>query len=156
MPTGLIATDDAGQYIVRVLDAATATNSPPSSYAAAGVDISAILDNIYGKKGWPSHCGVVVRTTAGSGTLTATLKLWIGYRYSTSAGEYVAASPGTSTLAGVLNGGAAFDEHATDIIHRADVVQYPRLGRKHYVEVTAIGGTGTAVTVDYIFPAVIS
>lgn len=155
MATGLIPTDDPTQYVVRILDAETATTAVPV-YATDGVDVGAILDGLYGAKAWPTMCGVAVRTTAGSGTMTATIKLWAGYRISTSAGVYLAASPGAAATAGVLNGGAANDEHATDNINRMDVLSYPRLARKYAAQVTAIGGTATAVTVDLIFPAVVS
>lgn len=143
-------------HVVRLLEAADATNSPPSSYAAAGVDIGAILDNLYGAKAWPTSCGLVIHTSAGSGTITATIKLWAGVLGigTSGAGKYVAASPGSAALAGVLNGGAANDEHATDIVHRLDIIALPRLCQKMYAEVTAIGGTSTAVTVDLIFSAV--
>lgn len=155
MATGLIYQSGA-TAVIRLLDGATATNSPPATYAGAGIDIGAILDNLYGTKGWPSSCGLCLSTNAGSGTITGTVKLWAGILGigASSAGVYVAASPGTSTLAGVLNGGAAFDEHATDIIHRLDIIQLPRLAQKMYGEVTAIGGTGTALCLDLIFSAV--
>lgn len=155
MATGLIATDDPTVNVIRILDAATATTAVPV-YATDGVDVGAILDDRYGKAAWPTMCGVAVRTTAGSATMTATIKLWAGYRYSVSAGQYLAASPGSSTTAGLLNGGAALDEHATDDIGRMDIISYPRLARKWAAQVTAIGGTATAVTVDLIFPAVVS
>lgn len=155
MATGLIATDDPSIHVIRILDAATATTSVPV-YASDGVDVGAILDSVYGTKGWPSMCGVAVRTTAGSATMTATLKLWVGYLFSASSGIYLAASPGSAALAGVLNGGSAFDEHATDNINRMDYISFPRLGRKYAVQVTAIGGTSTAVTVDLIFSAALS
>lgn len=145
-------------FVIRLLEAATATNSPPTAYADAGVDIGAIFDNLYGTKGWPSSVGLLVHTSAGSGTITATVKLWAGVLGvgTSGAGKYVAASPGTSTLAGVLNGGAAFDEHATDTIHRLDIIALPRLCQKMYAEITAIGGTSTAVSCDLICPAVVS
>lgn len=155
MATGLQGNFGA-TFVIRLLEAATATNSPPATYAGAGIDIGAIFDNMYGTKGWPSSVGLLVHTSAGSGTITATVKLWAGVLGvgASGAGVYVSASPGSATLAGVLNGGAAFDEHATDIIHRLDIIQLPRLCQKMYAEITAIGGTATAVSVDLICPAV--
>jgi hypothetical protein len=144
-------------FVIRLLEAATATNSPPATYAGAGVDIGAILDERYGAYGWPSSCGLLVHTSAGSATMTATVKLWAGVLGvgTAGAGKYVAASPGSAALSGLLNGGAAFDEHATDVIHRLDVIALPRLAQKMYAEITAIGGTSTAVTVDLIFGAAV-
>jgi hypothetical protein len=157
MATGLIYASGA-TFVIRLLDAATATNSPPATYAGAGIDIGTILDQRYGAMGWPSSCGLLVTTSAGSATIAATVKLWAGVLGvgASGAGVYVSASPGTSTLSGVLNGGASFDEHATDIIHRLDIIQLPRLAQKMYAEVTAISGTNTAVCCDLVFGAVVS
>lgn len=157
MATGLIYANGP-TFVIRLLDAATATNSPPATYAGAGIDIGAILDERYGTHAWPTSCGLCVSTSAGSATMTATVKLWAGILGigASQAGVYVAASPGGATGAGVLNGGAAFDEHASDIIHRLDIISLPRLARKMYAEITAIGGTSTAVCVDLIFPAVVT
>ena len=156
MATGLQNQADPAIYVIRLLEAATATNGVPASYAAAGVDVGAILDGIYGPKGWPKECGLAVHTSAGSGVMTATIKLWAGVvgLGASGAGKYIAASVGSTATAGVLNGGAAFDEHAADDISRLDIIALPRLARKMYAEVTAIGGTSTAVTVDLILPAV--
>jgi hypothetical protein len=156
MAVGLQGQADSRINIIRILEAATATNSPPTSYAAAGVDVGALLDTLYGAKAWPSSCVVAVHTTAGSATMTATIKLWGGILGigSAGAGKYLAASTGSSSTSGLLNGGAAFDEHATDVIDRIDVIDFPGVCRKWYAEVTAIGGTNTAVTVDFIFAAV--
>jgi hypothetical protein len=156
MATGLQSTPDPRIFVIRLLEAATATNGVPSSYAAAGVDVGAILDERYGKGAWPSSCGVAVHTSAGSGTMTATIKLWGGVLGigAAAAGVYLSAGTGAAATSGLLNGGAAFDEHASDNINRLDVIDLPGICRKWYAEVTAIGGTGTAVTVDLIFPAV--
>lgn len=157
MAVGLQTQSDSSTLVIRLIDGQTTTNSPPATYAGAGVDVGAILDAHYGNKSRPKYCHVVGHTSAGSGTMTATNKLWSGYLglAASGAGKYVAASPGTAALAGVLNGGAAFDEHATDDISRADILSF--LGvvpRKMYNEVTAIGGTGTAFVLDLVFPAV--
>lgn len=154
MATGLQAQVHSRNFVVRILEARTSTNSPPSSYAAAGIDVGAILDGLYGASGWPSSVDVAVYTTAGSGTVTATVKLWCGHPSFGTAGQYIAAGTGGASAAGVLNGGSAFDEHAADVIGRADMVISPGAYRKWYAEVTAIGGTATAVTVDLIFPGV--
>ena len=142
---------DARTFTIRLLEGRTTTNSPLTSYAASGVDVGAILDSLYGARAWPSQCGVHVYTTAGSGTMTATVKLWAGI---TVPAFYSAAGTGSASAAGVLNGGSAFDEHAADVINRLDILELPGLARKFYAEITAIGGTGTAVNVDLIFPAV--
>jgi hypothetical protein len=156
MTLGLQGQVDPRHFVIRILEDATATNGVPSSYAAAGVDVGAILDTQYGAKAWPTSCVVFVHTSAGSGTMTATIKLWGGVLGvgAAGAGKYGAAGTGSSSTSGLLNGGAAFDEHAADNINRLDVIDLPGVCRKWYAEVTAIGGTATAVTVDLIFPAV--
>jgi hypothetical protein len=156
MATGLQGQADSRINIIRILEAATATNSPPTSYTDSGVDVGAILDTLYGAKAWPSSCVVAVHTTAGSATMTATIKLWGGILGigSAGAGKYLAGGTGSSATAGLLNGGAAYDEHTTDNINRLDVIDFPGVCRKWYAEVTAIGGTSTAVTVDLVFAAV--
>lgn len=158
MAVGLQGTFN-GKHIIRLVEAATATNSPPATYAGSGVDIDAIMDALYGQYGRPKSAQLVTHTSAGSATITATLKAWMGWLGigTAGAGKYVAGSPGSATLAGVHNGGAAFDEHATDIIHRTETIYFDGVTpTKWYPEVTAIGGTSTAVTQDLILPGVVS
>ena len=157
MATGLLGSYD-GYHVIRILEAATATNSPPATYAGAGVDIGAIFDSLYGGAGRPSEGHLVTHTSAGSGTMTATMKAWAGYLGlgTSGAGKYVAAGPGAAATAGVRNGGAAFDEHASDVIARTETVYFDKVTpRKWYEEVTAIGGTSTAITVDLLVPLVL-
>lgn len=158
MATGLQTQADSRTIIVRILESATVVNSPPASYAAAGVDVGAVLDSVYGAKAWPASCAVAVTTSAGSGVMSATVKLWAGILGigAAGAGLYCAAGIGAGASSGLLNGGAAFDEHAADNIGRIDVIDLPGIARKWYAEITAIGGTATAVTVDLIFPAVVA
>lgn len=154
MATGMQSQTDPRSAVIRILEGATATNSPPSSYAAAGVDVGTILDGLYGPKGWPTSCDVAIYTTAGSGTMTATVKLWCGHPNLGASGVYLAAGTGSASTAGVMNGGIACDEHAADNINRVDMVMNPGAYRKWYAEITAIGGTATAVNVDLIFAGV--
>lgn len=158
MATGLQGQADPRTIIIRILESATAANGVPATYAGAGVDVGAILDSVYGAKAWPTSCAVAVTTSAGSATMSATVKLWAGVLGigPANAGLYCAAGTGTATTAGVLNGGAAYDEHAADNINRLDVIDLPGVARKWYAEITAITGTATAVTVDLIFAAVAS
>lgn len=158
MATGLQSQVDPAIVVVRILEGATAVNSPPSTYAAAGVDVGAILDGVFGAKTWPASCGVAVTTSAGSGVMSATVKMWGGVLGigAAAAGKYLAAGTGAGAGAGLLNGGAAYDEHAADDIGRLDVIALPRICRKWYAEITAITGTATAVNVDLIFPAVVA
>lgn len=153
MATGLQTTGASRTHVIRILEGRTTTNGAPSSYANDGVDVGAILDSLYGTKAWPSSCDVAVYTTAGSGTVSATIKLWCGHPSLGSAGVYLAAGTGSSSVAGVLNGGLAFDEHAADVIGRVDTITNPGSFKKWYAEVTAISGTSTAVNVDLIYPA---
>jgi hypothetical protein len=157
MAVGLQSQADTTIHIVRILESATATTAVPV-YASDGVDVGAILDSLYGGKPFPETAGLAIHTSAGSGTMTATIKLWAGVLGigPSGAGKYLAASTGPGATAGWANGGVALDEHAADDIGRLDYILYPRLARKWAPQVVAIGGTGTAVSVDLIFAAVIA
>lgn len=108
----------------RLLNAATATNSAPSG-AAAGISTKNLADDI----------SLKVYSTAGSGTMTVTLALW-GYN---------------ETLAkwfrlGLLNGGSAIGETSSDAINYAEPASRIKDYQRIYLEITAIGGSSTAIT----------
>lgn len=140
MATGLITTNN-GNHVWRILDAATATNSPPSGALAGVANPAASVNPL------PTEVTVAVYSTAGSGVMTATIKLW---GYLAAPGVWVPMGVGADTTKGTLNAGAAIGETTADkILHSERVVglfSYDRV----YAEVTAIGGTATAVTVDAI------
>lgn len=88
---------------------------------------------------------LLVRSVLGSGTMTATIRLW-GYFPST--GRWYAL--GTGTNQGYVNGGAAISEIAssTDRIAQAEGVAGLRRCSRVYAEIIgALGGTATEIEV---------
>lgn len=125
---------------ILLLDAATATNSPPSG-AAAG--ISTNLLKKYGNA--PAAVGLKVWSTAGSGVMTVTIRMW-GYSNAT----WVPIGTGADTTKGTINSGAAIGETTADSIVHSEVLNYPCDFQRLYAEVTAIGGTATAISAALI------
>lgn len=130
---------------LKLLNAATATNSPPSG-ATAGFDLG------YGKNpGSPdqgmvfngqTECILLIRSTAGSGTMTGTFKLW---GYSVVAGAWFPLGVhATDASRGLVNDANAVGENQSDSIQHAEVVESLRHFQRVYLEITAIGGTATA------------
>lgn len=119
---------------VQLLSAVTAVNSPPTA-VTDGVDVKdagILRDTAY----------ALVKSTAGSGTMTVTIKMWGWY-------DTVAAwAPlGIGATKGVLNDGTAIvEETADNLVHVESLSGLKQLQRV-YAEVTAIGGTATAVDV---------
>lgn len=118
---------------ITLLSAATATNSAPSG-ATAGVALPHLTDRAL----------LFLRSTAGSGTMTVTCKLW-GYN-TLQATWFPLGVHATAATKGIINGGNAIAETGTDVIgHCEEVTSLRRIDRV-YLEITAIGGTATAIT----------
>jgi hypothetical protein len=111
---------------IEILASAIATNGAPS--ANSGVEINAL--RIRGEIPVIIRCGCV--STAGSGTMTVALKVWM----KTAAGWVVAKS---------LNGGSNIAETSADSIAYSEDVTVIACSRI-YMEIAAIAGTNTAVT----------
>jgi hypothetical protein len=118
---------------ITLLTAATATNSAPSA-ATDGVALPHLTD----------YATALVHSTAGSGTMTVTLKLW-GYN-SATAKWYPLGTNATAASKGLLNEANAIAETGTDSIRHAELVRGLRSFQRVYFEITAIGGSSTAVT----------
>lgn len=143
MATGLIGSS-SGSTLWRILEGATATNSAPSGSSAGLAIPKADI--------WPlpSQAVVIVRSTAGSGTMTATIKLW---GYSTVAAQWFPLGIGADALKGVMDAGSALGETGADVIRHAEIVAGLFSFDRLYAEVTAIGGTSTAVNVEVLIGA---
>jgi len=125
-------------HTIELLASATGTNSPPSG-AAAGIDVSTIIT-----VGRPQKCSFLLASTAGSATMTVTVRLF-GYHPATSSWHPL--GTGTGAAKGILNAGAAIDEGpVADKIRHAEPLDLPVHFSRLYLEITAIGGTATAVT----------
>jgi hypothetical protein len=120
---------------IQVLSAATATNSPPSG-AGAGFALPGNWD----------ECRFMLRSTAGSATMTVTIRAWgwdggdVDYWFP------LGTHPTDDALKGVLNEGTAIDENRSDKLEHTELLSGLRGVRRIYFEITAIGGTNTAVS----------
>lgn len=127
---------------IELLASATAANNPPSG-ATAGLDMNLVFQALAGKR--PDRVSLVVKSTAGSGTMTCTLKLW---GYSPGAAAWIPlGTHATAASKGLLNQGNAIPEgpSADSITHAEPVYQIFDFARI-YLEITVIGGTSTAIT----------
>lgn len=95
-------------------------------------------------------CGEIqVKSTAGSGTMSVTLRVW-GYGRWTRAWHPLG-SNSTEASRGVLNNASAIDEDGSDnLTHTEPLVGLSGFTRI-YLEITAISGTNTAVSA-YLVP----
>lgn len=119
--------------MITLLSAATATNSPPSG-ATAGTALPFCTDRAL----------VFVYSTAGSATMTVTCKLW-GYSAALSK-WFPLGTNATAASKGILNEANALAETSADgIVHCEEISGLRRINRV-YLEITAIGGTDTAIS----------
>lgn len=135
---GDVTTISGEVKVVEILASATATNSPPTNNAGIAVnDLS-----LYGMA--PEEGVLAIASTAGSGTMTATFRLW--GKLPVGGGIWVPLGPGADATKGTLNTGSAIGETGTDTLRHSEVVEHLGMFDRLYVEITAIGGTSTAVT----------
>jgi hypothetical protein len=129
---------------IKLLTAATATNSAPSG-AAAGVSRKGAPGATTNSPNGLGECDeavILIASTAGSGVMTGTFKLW-GYS-PLSAAWHPIGTHATAATKGVLNQGNAIGETGTDVVTHAELVQGLGVFTRLYLEITAIGGTNTA------------
>ena len=124
-----------------VLEVATGTNAPPSG-ASAGVPTNGSdWAEFFGGQWEARSVSLLVYSSAGSATMTCQIRMW-GYD-SVSARWYPLA---------YVAGGATIAELSDDSIRHAekfdDLFDWDRI----YAEVTAIGGTSTAINVALRLP----
>jgi len=120
---------------ITLLTAATATTAVPSA-ATDGVQMPVTAD----------IATLFLHSTAGSGTMTVTVRLW---GYNVGVAKWYPLGIGTAALKGVLNAGAAIAEDASlgaDVLLHCEVLNSLHRIHRVYLQVTAIGGTATAVT----------
>ncbi len=113
-------------FIVELLASAIAANGIPSG-ASAGIS-TALISTPLGYM--PDSIAVGVKSTAGSATMSATVRPWI------YAGAIWFALPALTALA----------ETSADSIQQAERVSGIAGASRLYLEITAIGGTSTAIT----------
>lgn len=130
---------DQGSIAIELLSTTSATNGTPSG-ASAGLALSTIV-SYFG--GVPDPMTLLLESTAGSGTMTVTARLW-GYT-PLDGGTWVPLGTGGDTTKGTINAGNAIGETTADRLLHAEPFQLTGSFQRYYLEVTAIGGTSTAV-----------
>lgn len=119
-----------GDRNINLLTGATASAVPSSlTDATLGVALPFSCDQAV----------ICVRSTAGSDVMDALLILW---GYQPELGRWYSL--------GALNDGDAIPEDATDVIAHAEGVAGLRAFSRLYCQISALGGTATAITVDAI------
>lgn len=123
---------------VKILSAATATNSAPTA-ATDGFEIQ-----YGGLRASDDEVVVWIESTAGSGTMTVTVKLWV---YSVLRANWAPlGTHATASSKGIINQGNAIGETSADKIMHTEIVTGFRHFDRVYAEITAIGGTSTAIS----------
>lgn len=115
-----------------LLASGTTTSTAPATLTdatlGAQIPMSGTLEELH----------VFVQSTAGSGVMTATLKLW-GFN----------AELGRWFDLGLMNGGSPIEESKADTLSWSQAVASPNAFTRLYVEIVgALGGAATAIKVD--------
>jgi len=130
---------------IKLLDGATATNGVPTDgdatvgFPLAGLGFTGLSHDV------PNDgvCGLTLESTAGSATMTVTVKIWV---YAAAVGNWVPfGSHATAASRGLINEGNAIDEVAADLLRHTELITGLDNYERIYAEITAIGGTATAV-----------
>ena len=137
-------TGDTGAYQVELLASVTAANGIPTT--TAGVAMSVIRAKTIPMPGSGFYVGV--RSTAGSGTMTATLRLW-GRAGGAWQGIYEFDASSTAPQTPI-----AIGETSADAIQYFEPAPDLRAFDRIFLEVVAIAGTNTAVTGFLLVPAI--
>ena len=142
MALGDVTTISANeQFAIELMASVTAANNPPSGTVGLGLDeIKSRIGRI------PELLRVGVKSTAGSGTMTVTVRVWI--RLGATLGWFVAKPFNASSAAPQT--AVAIAETSTDAIAYSEIVELTSAADRIYMEVVAIAGTSTAVT-GYVF-----
>jgi hypothetical protein len=121
-------------FTIELLASTDATNGAPSG--AAGININDL--RIGGRV--PDKIRIGIKSTAGSGTMTVTLRLWARCGGDWLVHHSFAASPTAPQTA------VAIAETSADAIAYSEIVSGLGRASRVYLEVVAIAGTATAVT----------
>lgn len=124
---------------IKLLAAATATNSAPT----LATDGFSLRTNTDGSVTRSNEALLILKDTAGSATMTVTIKLWI---YSGVIGAWAPFGTNTTDASrGLINEATAIGEVEADELQHSELVQGLIHADRVYAEITAIGGTATAV-----------
>ncbi len=147
MALGTVEDLDGGNVKqICILFAETTNNGTPmaaSDPLTAGISTNKIRAAFGGSI--PDMCKLVVKSTAGSGVMVVTLRLW--EMNGLAATDWGFSGSGTGAAAGYLNNGVAYAETSTNQINRSEPVYGLNATHRIYVQTEAIGGTATAISV---------
>ncbi len=124
-------TETRYRRMAKLLDGASADNSPPTK-GSDGINLHELrrADGTL-----PEWVTVAIRGT-GTGTVTATFRLWFRYL-----NFWVPAGNGTDADKGKLNDATAVGEVATDTVLHAQPVRVPEHADRAYLEMLSSGGS---------------
>ena len=130
---------------LKLLAAATAANSPPSG-ATAGYALRGLNSGTIDRRWRGQNDGVLLlKSTAGSGTMTVSGRVWA---YSNLLAQWFPlGQSATEADRGKINVDGTVDEDGADTLRHAESISGLGAFDRIYFEITAIGGTSTAVDV---------
>lgn len=132
-----------GKSVV-LLAPATATNSPPAN-PTDGLAMTEVF-NLF--TCWPSTVTLHLYSTAGSGTMTASGRLWGRIPNATGTPHWHPLGTGNDSTKGMINEGNVLGETSADKLRHCEPVELLPEFDRLYFEVVSIGGTSTSVTVE--------
>lgn len=128
---------------IRLLNSVTATSLPPSA-ATDGVPLNGARPSGGGYYNQVKDAAVLsLRSTAGSGTMEVMCRLW-GWHPATLWTPMGIGDPVADR--GLINDGVTVAEDGADTLVHSQPVSGLSACTRVYLQVTAIGGTGTAIT----------
>ena len=128
-----------------------ASSQTANSAAPSGVPTDGVID-LTEFPGPADDYTILVESTAGSGTMTVTPVLWLGYEGYTDESDpsslkriWAPAGTGDASDKGKLNEGTALGETGANAIAHVERVYGMRDAKYAYLQITGIGGTATAI-----------
>lgn len=156
MATGYQGSNSNNVDVIILIDAATTANTVTRAgatfSATPGVTAFYDLSDYVAKVGpFPPAFDIVIRQTAGSGTMTlGACRLLVADKGSAVGGPL---GVGADATKGMLNNGAGFAEDGADVIYHRETVAYDlNHADGLQVQLGAIAGTATAIRVEAIIP----
>lgn len=156
MATGYQGSSNNNVDVIVLIDAATTVNTVTRASAtfSATPGVTAFYDlaDYVAKVGpFPPAFDIVIRQTAGSGTMTlGACRLLVADKASAVGGPL---GVGADATKGMLNNGAGFAEDGADVIYHRETIAYDlNHADGLQVQLGAIAGTATAIRVEAIIP----
>lgn len=147
----------ANRYVeVLLLDTQPVTSIPTEQAAASALSATPISTQFFDMSLLPadvdpfSDCEVLVENVAGTGAVSATVRLWCYHR--TTALVYPW-GVGADATKGIINNGAAMGATDTDKLRHREIIPGPGMADGIQAQITASAGTGTETfRVRILFP----